>query len=255
MKCDIIFPKIHVYKGMLPGHEELVSILKDSEKNPNNSFVFKDWQPWSIFGSYVYQIGNTDIPRSEERFVKEKHYLELVKDAFYKTTDNFLKYYSLKIPEDWSIMGPSFSKYNPDDETKGRNGNGLAMLRHTDYVPWLKGTPGYKFAVTCTMYLNDDYEGGEISFKIGEDIIDYKPVAGDIIVFPSGHPDFLSQEQTYLHGVRSITGNSRYLIRCFYKFYDEGSKEWHEGRDKYGEKEWEKMEEERFQNEMKKYGF
>jgi hypothetical protein len=234
---------------LLPGHEEIVELLKDSENNPDNSFIFKDWQPWSIFGTYIYQldykIGRSGI--TDQRFLKEEHYLNLVTDAFYKSTGHFLNYYKLDLPEDWQIMGPSFSRYDKTVDV----GNGLAMRRHTDYQPWERENPGYKFALTCTMYLNDDYEGGEISFKIKDKTIDYKPKAGEIIVFPSGNPDFLCEDDVYLHGVKKMYGEDRYLIRCFYQFYDPGSKRWHKNKEKYGEDVWNKMEEERMEREAK----
>jgi hypothetical protein len=252
-----LFPKIHVYKNLLPKVDGLVDILKKSEEDPTTSYLFKDWKPWSFFGTYVYQIDN-DIVHSgiqDKKLTKEIDYLEMVKKAFFDSTDNFLKEYNLDVPEDWQLMGPSFSRYTPDEKQEGRVGKGMSMSRHTDYVPWMRGVPGYKFGLTCTMYLNDDYEGGEISFKIGKDYIDYKPVAGDVLVFPSGHPDFLSEDHPYLHGVKKIEGNSRYLIRCFYQFFDPGSKEWHEGKEKHGEELWGKMEDERIERDMKKYDF
>lgn len=247
MKYEVLYPKIHVYKDLLPGVDELVQILKESEQDPNTSYIYKDWKPWSIFGTYVYQIDN-DILHSnitDERFLKEKHYLELVKNAFYTSTGHFLDEHNLKLPEDWQIMGPSFSKYNQDSYV----GNGLAMRRHTDYQPWESEVPGYKFALTCTMYLNDTYEGGEISFKIKDKVIDYKPKPGDVIVFPSGHPNFLCEDEVYLHGVKQISGGDRYLIRCFYQFYYPGSEEWHKNKEKYGEELWAKMERERIEKE------
>lgn len=250
-----LFPKIHVYKNLLPKVDGLVDILKKSEEDPDTSYLFKDWKPWSFFGTYVYQINNDAIHSNikDEKLVEEIHYLDLVKKAFFDSTSDFLKEYNLKVPEDWKLMGPSFSRYTPDSKEDGRVGDGMSMSRHTDYVPWMKGVPGYKFGLTCTMYLNDNYDGGEISFKIKDQYIDYKPVAGDVIVFPSGHPDFLSEEHTYLHGVKKIKGNDRYLIRCFYQFFDPGSKEWHEGKEKYGEELWCKMEDERIERDMKTY--
>lgn len=250
MEYEIIFPKIHVYKGLIPEYENIVKKLKESEDNPESSVVFKDWQPWGKFGTYVFQLNyypeKEDIQSLDEETQKEYSYVKMVYDAFYNSTKNFLDYYKLDLPEDWKIMGPSFSRYDKNEDIKQE----LAMSRHTDYEPWQKDVPGYKFALTCTMYLNDDYEGGEISFKIKDKIIDYKPKAGDIIVFPSGHPEFLCEDEIYLHGVKKISNNDRYLIRCFYQFYHPGSKEWIEGKEKYGEKVWEEMEKERIEREM-----
>lgn len=252
-----LFPKIHVYKGLLNNCDDLVDILKKAEEDSDTTYLFKDWRPWSFFGTYVYQINNDAIHSGaqNEKLQKEINYLEMVKKAFFNSTSDFLKEYRLDLPEDWQMMGPSFSKYTTDQDEEGRVGRGMSMSRHTDYVPWMKDVPGYKFALTCTMYLNDDYDGGEISFKVGDQYIDYKPVTGDVIVFPSGHPEFLADDHPYLHGVKKISGNPRYLIRFFYQFYHLGSEEWLKNEKKHGKEIWGKMEEERIQRDMRAYDF
>jgi predicted 2-oxoglutarate/Fe(II)-dependent dioxygenase YbiX len=268
MKFDILFPKIHIYKDLLPDHKNLVKNLKESEKDPESSFVFKNWKRWSQFGTYVHQLGYKDenvknniddhtvnfsnLVAMSPREKEENSYAKMVYDAFYKSTSHFLEYYKTSLPEDSTIMGPSFSRYdkNNEEDSELEKSIGLNMARHTDYQPWESEMPGYKFILTCTMYLNDDYEGGEISFKINDEYLDYKPKAGDVLVFPSGHPNFLCENDTYLHGVKKIYKEDRYLIRCFYQIYYPGSKKWHEGKEKYGEELWGKMEEERIKKEL-----
>ena len=80
-----LFPKIHVYKGLLKNCEELVDILKKAEEDPETTYLFKDWKPWSFFGTYVYQINNDPIHSGvkDSKLEKEVGYLEMVKKAFY----------------------------------------------------------------------------------------------------------------------------------------------------------------------------
>jgi hypothetical protein len=92
------------------------------------------------------------------------------------------------------------------------------------------------------MYLNDDYEGGEIEFKVLQsdgsfDRVSYKPKAGDILVFPSDEP--------YYHGVNLTTKGKKYFVRSFWDYYFPGTEEWHEGLKTYGEETWLKMEQDR----------
>jgi hypothetical protein len=55
-----------------------------------------------------------------------------------------------------------------------------------------------------TLYLNDNYEGGELYYEYLK--IDYKPKRGSIVF----HPGF---ENIYKHGVRKVTGGSdRYAM-------------------------------------------
>ena len=53
----------------------------------------------------------------------------------------------------------------------------------------------------------DDYDGGDICFYINGDFVNYKPKAGDILVFPSGMP--------YYHGVKTIRNGNKFFIRNF----------------------------------------
>ena len=55
--------------------------------------------------------------------------------------------------------------------------------------------------ITCVVYLNDDYQGGEAYFPFFD--IEKKPVAGDILIYPGSWQ--------YLHGVKKVEG-VRYAI-------------------------------------------
>jgi hypothetical protein len=46
--------------------------------------------------------------------------------------------------------------------------------------------PAYNCTVSAVIYLNDDYEGGEIAFPRLDKLV-YKPKAGDIAIFPSNY--------------------------------------------------------------------
>jgi predicted 2-oxoglutarate/Fe(II)-dependent dioxygenase YbiX len=55
--------------------------------------------------------------------------------------------------------------------------------------------------ITCVVYLNDDYEGGEVYFPFFD--ITKRPNAGDILMYPGSWQ--------YLHGVNKVVG-VRYAI-------------------------------------------
>ena len=75
------------------------------------------------------------------------------------------------------------------------------------------------------------------------------------MVFPSGHPDLLSQDGRYLHGVKRIRNVDKYLIRCFYQIPFAGTKEWHDNQEKFGVEEWAKMEKERIDRGSRYHDF
>ena len=92
--------------------------------------------------------------------------------------------------------------------------------------------------MSSIFYLNDDYEGGGLSFLEEEsgEVIHYKPKAGDVVVFPSGDP--ITGASRYFHGVDKISSGDKYLVRTFWQYQYDGSEYWHEGFKKYGKEEW-----------------
>jgi hypothetical protein len=96
--------------------------------------------------------------------------------------------------------------------------------------------------LTLTVYLNDDYDGGELSFLDEKNLkISYfKPKQGDIIVFPSFYP--------YFHGVDPIISGEKYLARTFITYSYDGSKKWNSLYERLGET-WIQMEADRIKKE------
>jgi alkylated DNA repair dioxygenase AlkB len=68
--------------------------------------------------------------------------------------------------------------------------------------------PIYPRVVSVSMFLNDNFEGGELEFK--EFNLKIKPEAGDVVVFCSGFP--------YMHQVHAVTKGIRYAAVKWYEF-------------------------------------
>jgi hypothetical protein len=64
---------------------------------------------------------------------------------------------------------------------------------------------GGSIRASCTLNLNEDYEGGEFRFFNGQEKISFK--TGDGILFPA--------EPIWIHGTEPITKGIRYSINCF----------------------------------------
>ena len=58
---------------------------------------------------------------------------------------------------------------------------------------------------SCTLNLNEDYEGGEFRFFDGREKISFK--TGDALFFPA--------EPIWIHGTEPIKSGTRYSINCF----------------------------------------
>lgn len=71
----------------------------------------------------------------------------------------------------------------------------------------------FEFLTNSTIiYLNDDYEGGEIYFPNLE--FSYKPKKGDAIIFPCN-------TEEYNHGVKTVTAGTRYTIALWHSPIEE----------------------------------
>ena len=68
--------------------------------------------------------------------------------------------------------------------------------------------PKYPRVLSVSVFLNDDFEGGELQFK--EFDLKIKPEAGDIIVFCSGFP--------YMHQVAPVATGIRYAVVKWYEY-------------------------------------
>jgi len=254
MNKIILYPRVNVYQNALPKHKEYVELLEKSHLE-EPSHLFTGWEDWYGFGlmmnlgmtkdhEYKNDWNGNPLDLNNEYALKQMEFLKDLDSAFFSITKDYIDQYSISLPN-WHPSGFSICKYYETSEE-----NHLAMHYHTDYVGANAEAPGLKFAVTCTMYLNDDYEGGGLSFLEEEtgDVIDYKPKAGDVVVFPSGDP--ITGASHYFHGVDKISNGDKYLVRTFWQYEYEGSKAWWEGHDKYGKAEWEKINKDKLKKEM-----
>jgi hypothetical protein len=240
-----LYPKIDIYTNILD-----TKLIIEKIKNLPDSV----WEEWSTFGHYFTIYGvlvNEKILPDSINFSNiietdpaKKEIAELIEKAFFNTTLEYIKRNSMSF-DNWHHAAFSVCKYI----TLGGNSEKLAMGYHTDYTQEIAEQPGYKHGITVTMYLNDDYEGGEICFKImnGDinDKIEHDPMAGEILIFPSGQP--------YYHAVKKITKGEKYFIRSFWYFKYDGSEEWLKNQEFYGKEEWAKMEKKRVSVDCYKY--
>lgn len=80
---------------------------------------------------------------------------------------------------------------------------------HSDNTD-MEGNPSAweKSKLVCLLYINDDYEGGELDFR--DHNISIKPVAGQLITFPGGFEN--------IHQVLPVKGSTRHTIGAFWDY-------------------------------------
>jgi hypothetical protein len=234
-----LHPDLLVYRGAFPdplGFIEKVNAMDG-------------WHQWYLFGNKLDLQSpgwfSEKFPARQEwePFLSEEPSSDVVKtveQVFFSVTEDYVTKTGYSQPN-WHHFAPSMCKY--DFGFSVSEEQDLVMHYHTDYQQERSEEPGFKFGLTCTMYLNDDYEGGEISFKVFKEDgtyskIEYKPQQGDVMVFPSGEPFF--------HGVKTVQSNNKYFLRTFWWYNFDGTPEWHANQEKYGEEQWALMEKERW---------
>jgi hypothetical protein len=237
---------VYVYENAFANVDEVYQILKNSSLDESeNSFIPK-WSDW--VGNWEGKASKV-FPFSikESTTDKEEKVMKILADSFISVYDDYIKNNrytdnsifqisdfdpntssEVAIEKEVSLL--MYKGDQPDSKAGSR-----AMDYHTDTNHSDMDAPNYKKLITVTFYLNDNYEGGEISFfdQSKNKIYNYKPKAGDVTVFPSHRP--------YYHGVLPFYGNDRYLVRMFMVYASKGTEAWHNGVEEYGEDTWKSM--------------
>ena len=235
-----IYPGVIVYRNMLSNPEEAYETMMNSETSSDGKYFFRKWEPWSHFGTYTQAKFGEEFNEAirDLNFDKEKKLFDEIAISYDKAISHYFKHTGIDIPEGARYSGQSWCKYfNKIDTLK----NKMTMQYHTDYIISEKDMPGPKFHTTCTFYINDNYNGGDIEFYVNGDIVNHKPKAGDLVVFPSTPPHF--------HGVKTIPDGNKFFIRNFVMSTYEGSQEWLENQKRHGAHNWAKKEFERLEHD------
>jgi len=255
-----IYPHILVYKNMFRDVSKSYKVLLDSLSESEDR-LFSPWTQWSIFGDYlnpiVPQFSNSEkygnlknIKTTTEIQENQKNFSIEMMENFHLVTEDYIKRYNIDVDLDhlstdengdlvqtWRWTGGTIGKYHVSNEESQ-----VGMRYHSDYIREQGYAPGYKFVITCTIYFNDDYEGGEIDFAMGDKLVKYKPEAGDLLVFPSGHPDYLTEDGiSYLHGVMPSYNKNKFLSRMYWQKYEKGTEEWYQKEKEFVKEVWASM--------------
>lgn len=167
---------IYYYTNIFNDIDNYMSLVKDSPL---------EWKKWFssdgeiIYGSY---IGG--------QYVLPDILLDPIKNVIKECLSDYVKNTGITfgwIPEFYKIQQYSTNAY---------------MGPHVDSVD---KTASKSPTISIVIYLNDDYEGGNICFP--EQGLDIKPEAGSMIVFPSYPP--------YYHDPKPVTKGTKYMCPVF----------------------------------------
>jgi predicted 2-oxoglutarate/Fe(II)-dependent dioxygenase YbiX len=190
------------YKNVISEPELLIKKIEDlnvrflAKEHINDArTAVRDWSPWS----YGEMIFNYQKFFPEAKDIRDTdHYAEEMKEianVLYGSLNKAFAHYSQQI---YPFAGKNIKSREQSIHLL-KYGVGGHLPAHQDQ--------GVSSRVLSTvMYLNDNYEGGEIEFVNSG--VKIKPEAGSIIFFPS---NFL-----YVHEVYPITNGFRYSMPHWY---------------------------------------
>lgn len=188
MIINEVYPKIVYYQNIFNEDVDLVPLIEKDDLD--DSSIIKKWKPWNSSDNLTV-FGN-------QKFISPYEFLDetFLSHKIIKMLDSAIKTcseeYSSRYNIDLGRLAPlSISKYF----------EGNSMGSHTDSYD------GDTSAVlSIVLYLNDDYEGGELYFK--EQQIKVKPEKNSLVAFPSTKP--------YFHESLPIISGTKYLSPGFW---------------------------------------
>ena len=216
MDKKILNGKVYYYENVIDKFDYFLEILAELDRLDSRNGL-NLWEPWTASNDKEFIYGETkcfDINniKTSDKDLKEKmsYVYNSVVDAFYDISKDYAE--SLG-DNDEPRLFPTFNikKYYA----------GTSMGSHFDQ---LDGDKTLRYSLV--MYLNDDFEGGEISFNLMDyegvnrkpgTHMDYeealknktfdfgiKPKANSIIIFPSSAP--------YFHTAHTVKSGFKYMI-------------------------------------------
>jgi hypothetical protein len=216
MKKHVLNEMVHYYEDAVNNFDDVMKAIQElNDLGPTDTIPL--WEDWTASNdkTFIYgetqsfdlnQIRNMDEPyRTKSEFI----YLNIMQSLYDVCRDYAKSVGDMDEPRLFPVF--NIKKYN----------TGVGMGAHYDQ---LDGDKTLRYSLV--MYLNDDCEGGEISFKLSDyedhnkvispdldysvavnnNQIDFgvKPKAGSVIIFPSSAP--------YYHIAHRVKSGVKYMV-------------------------------------------
>jgi len=165
MKSEELFDKVYYYTDVIKEPKKLVDLIESTESDKYSSFI-TPWEEWGacsgqmyIYGSHkrIKCLSSEDIEKNiSEDVIDDCNYIF---NEIFDGMKNVCEDYASKIGDDAEIIlmtDTAIKKYMP----------GTFMGSHFDQQ---EGDRRLRYSMV--MYLNDDYEGGEISFNVKDGVL------------------------------------------------------------------------------------
>jgi hypothetical protein len=152
-----------------------------------SDMLLKKWKPYNNYDG-------TLMGRSSIVVKNEKAYNQIL-DVYLKCLQEYIDKNNLNITTDNLGVG----RWLVRDYAAGS-----VMTAHYDAYSYVKdGEDEVKPIFTIILYINDNYEGGEIHFP--NENVTIKPDAGSVLIFPSN----------LIHEVKTVISGNRYMTQSY----------------------------------------
>jgi hypothetical protein len=233
-----------LFKNVLKDPKKVYDFILDSKTNNDPFFGQKHWHDWQPWGNYAkaYPASNNEWKTSQDFGAELQreclniffNILKIYKEKYLDHTWFEERNYDKDIPTSYEELELRTSNGNSNHtiadlvvfETNKNVVDDWQMNIHQDTTFWWGESPSHMF--NFNIYVNDDYEGGEITFFdskkaekveykdsysgkpaiawVVDDYSTYKMQAGDGLIFPVD----------VYHGVLPIkNGGEKYYVRQF----------------------------------------
>jgi hypothetical protein len=192
---EILDPKIFYYKSLIANPKAFVKRIEDLDLKISHPLLLSSWQPWvsstkldDVFGQFKTGPAKFSFVSEEEK--ESALILSTIDDIFNMCVEDYSKHVDMDLgylPNEITIR-----KYNP----------GGQMGPHIDCED---NDDESRLTASMVLYLNDDFEGGEVEFP--QQGIRLKPEPGSLLIFPSTKP--------YYHASSTIISGNKYMCPNF----------------------------------------
>lgn len=192
MKRNIMDENIFYYENVIENPYNFIDYVEDLDSHLiDGESAINPWAKWRssndpdhIFGEQKF-INIDKLKDASSPMNKECTYINnTISDAIIKASRDYEEYHNTEIG---NLAPLSISKYFP----------GSGMGSHVDDY-----NDGSNPTISVVLYLNDNYDGGSIYFRVQD--IDIKPSAGSLVIFPS-HEPYFHESKTLISGYKYMT--------------------------------------------------
>ena len=184
---------IKCYQGVIKKEFDVINRIESNLKPVGDNTGYS-WQPAYVGYRQLmpeyrdcvdFKFKKTDIENDKSDISLNLQSLwQDIYDSTFPAVENYRQEYNIMPLKYWEAM--NFVKYGPGQHFKEHRDHGFS----------------YNCTVSLVGYINDDYEGGELFFRLQD--LKIKPQAGDLYIFPS---NFM-----YPHQAMPVTSGTKYSI-------------------------------------------